>query len=505
MKKLILFTLLIFTLNSNLYSQSWGLTWHNSGNNWINGWNLNTNDRFYVHSAGTGQKDQVLCVGLSTGWADVTTYDPSWPGYWRSVWGNSGLGKLNNDMPINTTDNIRIFLIKNALGVTDMVYRSRIGSVEKYVHSYYTNGWNTISTGTSFPDGWNFNTDDRYVVGNFDTTNTGPQQELFSFCSSSGWATMHFVGMLHPWYPIWSNGGSGNFTGWNITNNDSYYAANVDGGQADELICYNNSTGWAAIYKYNSPNWSCIWSNGGNWSNGIGGYQFYWNATNHFIRADYNNDGKDEVMFSTSLSNNVEMKKYDGSQSWPNYYSNGNSGWIGSWQRSGGDWLLAGRFAATNKVSLFTANPYSSWAMLQEFNYPPPTKKIRPTNGNTNDISELSELEGKESGELTSEKSMDKNVSADKTEKSNILSAANYPNPFNPTTKINYYLPLADVVNIEVYNSLGSKVKTVSNLNLSQGSHSFDFDGTSLSSGMYYYKISTQFSGTVVNKMLLVK
>ncbi len=80
----------------------------------------------------------------------------------------------------------------------------------------------------------------------------------------------------------------------------------------------------------------------------------------------------------------------------------------------------------------------------------------------------------------------------------------NYPNPFNPSTKINYALAANTLVKITIYDMLGKEVKTLVNGNQLAGSYVIDFNASALSSGVYYYNISTpQFTET--RKMLLVK
>ena len=80
----------------------------------------------------------------------------------------------------------------------------------------------------------------------------------------------------------------------------------------------------------------------------------------------------------------------------------------------------------------------------------------------------------------------------------------NYPNPFNPTTTIQYSIPKAAHVTLNVYNSLGKKVVTLVNANKEAGSYTVNFNGSSLSSGIYYYRIT---SGNFirVKKLLLLK
>jgi hypothetical protein len=65
----------------------------------------------------------------------------------------------------------------------------------------------------------------------------------------------------------------------------------------------------------------------------------------------------------------------------------------------------------------------------------------------------------------------------------------NYPNPFNPSTKINYSLPVDSRVQLLVYGVTGELVRSVVDENQSAGNYTVDFDASSLSSGVYFYKI----------------
>ena len=80
----------------------------------------------------------------------------------------------------------------------------------------------------------------------------------------------------------------------------------------------------------------------------------------------------------------------------------------------------------------------------------------------------------------------------------------NYPNPFNPTTLIEYSLPEADFVKINVYDILGNLVKKLTNEYKPAGNYSVSFDGSNLSSGVYYYIIQAGIFKNV-KKMLLIK
>ena len=80
----------------------------------------------------------------------------------------------------------------------------------------------------------------------------------------------------------------------------------------------------------------------------------------------------------------------------------------------------------------------------------------------------------------------------------------NHPNPFNPTTTIQYQIPEDANVVVKVYNLLGSEVATLVNEFKPTGYYTVKFDASSLPSGLYLYKISAgTFSET--RKMLLMK
>ncbi|MBL0062096.1 MAG: T9SS type A sorting domain-containing protein [bacterium] len=77
----------------------------------------------------------------------------------------------------------------------------------------------------------------------------------------------------------------------------------------------------------------------------------------------------------------------------------------------------------------------------------------------------------------------------------------NYPNPFNPTTQIPFELKEAGNVTMKVYDLTGREVATLLNGYQSAGSHTVAFDGTSLASGTYLYKLDVngnQFSRTMI-------
>jgi hypothetical protein len=80
----------------------------------------------------------------------------------------------------------------------------------------------------------------------------------------------------------------------------------------------------------------------------------------------------------------------------------------------------------------------------------------------------------------------------------------NYPNPFNPSTRIEFSLSNTKPVKIEVYDRIGRKVSTLLDGTLERGFHTVTFDGAGLSSGLYFYRITTD-QAQMTKKMILVK
>ncbi|MFA6473125.1 MAG: T9SS type A sorting domain-containing protein, partial [Candidatus Latescibacterota bacterium] len=80
----------------------------------------------------------------------------------------------------------------------------------------------------------------------------------------------------------------------------------------------------------------------------------------------------------------------------------------------------------------------------------------------------------------------------------------NFPNPFNPSTAIRYELGTSGKVSISVYNTLGQQVNRFDLGQKEKGAYEFLFDGSGLTSGVYFYLAETGYA-EAVGKMLLVK
>ncbi len=88
---------------------------------------------------------------------------------------------------------------------------------------------------------------------------------------------------------------------------------------------------------------------------------------------------------------------------------------------------------------------------------------------------------------------------------------SNFPNPFNPVTKINYELPASALssgseknVTLKVYNLIGEEVAVLINEKQNPGKHSITFDGSNYPSGIYFYKLQLG-EYQQISKMILLK
>jgi len=78
----------------------------------------------------------------------------------------------------------------------------------------------------------------------------------------------------------------------------------------------------------------------------------------------------------------------------------------------------------------------------------------------------------------------------------------NYPNPFNPSTIIKYSIPSASNVSLKIYDILGNEVANLVNEKKEAGSYQVQFDGSRLTSGVYFYKLQAE--GVALTKKLLL-
>jgi hypothetical protein len=93
-----------------------------------------------------------------------------------------------------------------------------------------------------------------------------------------------------------------------------------------------------------------------------------------------------------------------------------------------------------------------------------------------------------EVGQLMDDESLSPDATMNQTPEGYSLES-NYPNPFNPSTKISFTIPVAGHVSLVVFDALGREVATLVDSELGAGTHTTSFDGQKLASGVYIFRI----------------
>ncbi len=172
-------------------------------------------------------------------------------------------------------------------------------------------------------------------------------------------------------------------------------------------------------------------------------------------------NGADEiVLFAGDGTTEIDRVEYDGGPNWPD--------------PNGASMYFTGQIADDN-------NDYSNWA----------TSQI-PWDGSAGDAGSPGY------GDIAA------GISNSRTVMPADYALRNYPNPFNPSTVINYQLPAVSEVRLALYNALGQKIRTLVNDRQAAGNHSVLFNASTLSSGIYYYKL-TAGRDVQTRKMILMK
>ncbi len=97
------------------------------------------------------------------------------------------------------------------------------------------------------------------------------------------------------------------------------------------------------------------------------------------------------------------------------------------------------------------------------------------------------------------------NIISNEPKTSKILSSSkNYPNPFNPSTKIYYDIERPEFVTLNIYDVNGKLINTLVNNSQPEGSYEVEFNGSGLSSGVYYYTLNRG-NYNETRKMILMK
>jgi hypothetical protein len=95
-------------------------------------------------------------------------------------------------------------------------------------------------------------------------------------------------------------------------------------------------------------------------------------------------------------------------------------------------------------------------------------------------------------------------VQDEETLPTEFLLSQNYPNPYNPSTKIKYSIPKSSQVTLKIFNSLGEDIETLVNEEKPVGTYEVNWNAANLPSGVYFYQLRAG-EYTAVRKMILLK
>lgn len=280
---------------------------------------------------------------------------------------------------------------------------------------------------------------------------------------------------------------------WNLV-----YSSTV---QYSEVLCQhwlNHDTGWFAGFDILLKTTDC----GVTFQNYFGNFPPSSNGHNGFLDIYFVNENTGWVS-----GNNVDNK---------NLHKTTNGGY--NWVYQENPVLLGGYTRQINGIKFINEN--TGWGAASAL------MLIRTTNGGTNWTIDLTN--NLYDGFYTIEKNLKSRVwtgsdngrlwyrdSVNVVNVHNITSTVikdfklyqNCPNPFNPTTKIRFDIPYKyqNKITLNVYNILGKIVATLVNDELNSGTYEVTFDGSKLSSGVYYYTLQNDNVIYDRKKMMLIK
>jgi hypothetical protein len=449
-----LFIIMIF-FSTLSYSEVWTTDWSNNGNGWIGGWHIADADVYttgnFIHgNYNNNVQHDLFIINKENKWAACCSYGING---WTSDWSNNGSGFIGG-FNITFEDHAYVYF-PYYNGFSNFLMAFVYG---ENLHHLYSMTWNNgdfivnYENNTNHINGWLIRPTDKVIIGNFE--NSVNNDEMLLINNPSGWAYLCSFSVT-AFSDLWSNGGSGTLPGWILRATDRYFSADVDGDNADELVCVSPYNGWAAIYKYTNGNWNAIWANGGNGL--LGGWLI--TNTSRWGGFDFDNDINEEL-FNVDWNNGWStIKNYDGATYWPDSWTNFGNHWINGWFIQNTDYYLFGNFNTTTKTSpkyLLSFNPPTGWSTMMHLV------------SNTDVI-----LNNKE------------------TFAESYYLSQNYPNPFNPYTIIIFQLPKEDLVKIEIYDQLGKLVRELINEIKPAGCYEIKVDGINLASGNYFYRMTT--------------
>ncbi|OGU46864.1 MAG: hypothetical protein A2000_10600 [Ignavibacteria bacterium GWB2_36_8] len=287
--------------------------------------------------------------------------------------------------------------------------------------------------------------------------------------NSSGAGIFHTNDGGKNWSLAWQNLGSDNFCLNSICfNNKSGWAV----GESGMIVKYSQVYGWSAIPSLTDLPLKKVFSNDDNvWI--AGGYLDNQNSNTIFLKST--NNGQTWIQHHTSPYLINDMYFIDNNLGWAVGADTAYRGVILKSTDGGDTWKLVVDSLLGPLNSIFIKDNYG-WA-AGDYGL-----VLRTTDAGTTWIDDGN----------------------NKTYPTEFELKQNYPNPFNPNTTLSFVIGHLSFVTLKIYDILGKEIATVVSEEKSAGKYEIEFDGSNLSSGIYFYELKTR-SYTVTKKMVLLK
>ena len=289
------------------------------------------------------------------------------------AWGNGGHDKIDwwtldrdSQYLSGNFDGVagdELFTIDPSVGISHLMnYNEPALTDAGWGGNYDTAKWNTrLSTGGDNIDGFNLNGDDTYLTGNFIVESGAQKDELMLLNANTGWAAlMNFqTSSGNAWSTSWLTGND-MIHWWTMNSDDQYVVGDFDNDDQDELLAISNASGHVHLMEHDGSDWTSPWVTSGsgiaNWSLATG---------DKFLAADFDGDGRDELLAINASSGRVGVLSYDGSD-WNSQYAD-NSGIIHWWYLNADDTYVVGNFDDAPGDEFLAVNRTSSYSHLMTF------------------------------------------------------------------------------------------------------------------------------------------
>lgn len=343
--------------------------WGNGGSDQIDLWFINADDRHVAGDFDGDQLAELLSVNPTSGYAHLMEYNPitldrtnpTWiytNAYWNSPWLNIGSGSIDQ-WAIGAFDRfISGDFVPDPAGKDEVLAINPDGG---FVHLMEFNGtsWSTpfSNSGSGQLDTWFVNSDDHYVVGNFDGL---PGDELLAINEASGHAhLLKFDGSV--WTTIWWTD-SGQIQTWFFHDEDDFVAGDFDNDGVADLFAANANTLWAGLFSYDTANSTFVikWSNGG--SGQIAGWNQ--NSPDVFVGGSFDGEPGDDLLAYNPGNGWSKLLNYEAGGGFQEIWHN-----LGFGRLHDPYHMFAGQFAPGGKEQLLSIN-LGRWAYLQRYRPP---------------------------------------------------------------------------------------------------------------------------------------